>query len=97
MYNGIICYGFGFVYPFVNKNIEVIKMIDYSPLHKVLKERGISFKELQRRTDISNEPRVKLRQNKGEPVRLDTIEKVCNALSIPIEKVVYIDYENGDN
>jgi DNA-binding Xre family transcriptional regulator len=72
-------------------------MVDYTPLHKTLKDRGISFNGLKRMTGIANETRGKFKQNDGEYVELYIIEKVCKALQVPIEKVVYIDYENDDD
>ncbi|WP_026593036.1 helix-turn-helix domain-containing protein [Bacillus sp. UNC437CL72CviS29] len=62
-------------------------MIDYSPLHKTLKEKEMVISDL--RGTILNS-RTIANINKGMSVNLSTIEDICLRLDVPIEKVVKI-------
>lgn len=63
-------------------------MISYDPLHKTLKERGLTMNELRKNKLLNS--RTIARINKGQSVNLSTIEKICVFLDVPIEKVVRI-------
>jgi DNA-binding Xre family transcriptional regulator len=73
----------------------VIRLIDYSPLYELLKEKNLTPTKLGRFCDLH--PTTMSRISKGEPVSLTSIKSICEFLSVPIEKIVYIDYKNGDN
>ena len=60
-------------------------MIDFSPLHTTLKEKGMVMSEFRDKL-LSSRTLAKI--NKNEDVNLSTIEKICLALDVPIEKVV---------
>lgn len=65
-------------------------MISYDPLFNTLKQKGIGISAL-RDTVLSSSTIAKF--NKNDYVELETLEKVCKYLQVPIEKVVHIDYE----
>jgi DNA-binding Xre family transcriptional regulator len=60
-------------------------MIDFSPLHQTLKEKGMMMSDL-RDTILSSRTLAKI--NKNQDVYISTIEKICLHLNVPIEKVV---------
>lgn len=60
-------------------------MIDFSPLHQTLKEKGIRMSDL-RDTVLSSRTLAKI--NRNEDVYISTIEKICLFLGVPVEKVV---------
>ena len=62
--------------------------ISYGPLWETLAKR--SMKKIELTAIISSAALQKLKNN--EPVSLNTIMKVCEALDIPIEKVVEFRY-----
>lgn len=64
-------------------------MISYEPLLIALKNKNISIRQLQRDLGISSRTTSKF--SKGESVTLETIEKICLYLEVPIEKVVRIE------
>jgi DNA-binding Xre family transcriptional regulator len=64
---------------------ELINVIDFTPLHNTLKEKGMNMSEL-RDTVLSSRTLAKL--NKNEDVYISTVEKICLFLDVPIEKVV---------
>ncbi|PAD91660.1 helix-turn-helix domain-containing protein [Shouchella clausii] len=61
-------------------------MISYKPLFKTLKERDMLLRDLYE--IIGHDTATKFK--KGHSMRLDTIEKVCIFLDVPIEDVVKI-------
>ncbi|MFZ4454271.1 helix-turn-helix domain-containing protein [Salibacterium aidingense] len=61
-------------------------MIDFTPLFETLKEKGMKKSDLY---EILDEVTVS-KFSKNVSFRLDTIEKVCLYLDVPIEKVVQI-------
>jgi DNA-binding Xre family transcriptional regulator len=63
-------------------------MISYDPLHKTLKERGLTMNEMRKNKLLNS--RTIARINKGQSVNLSTIEKICVFLDVPIEKAVRI-------
>jgi DNA-binding Xre family transcriptional regulator len=69
-------------------------MIDFSPLHQTLKEKGMNMSEL-RDTVLSSRTLAKL--NKGEDVYISTIEKICLFLGVPVEKVVRFTPDGSKN
>lgn len=60
-------------------------MIDFSPLHQTLKEKGMVMSDF-RDTILSSRTLAKI--NRNEDVYISTIEKICLHLDVPIEKVV---------
>ena len=62
--------------------------LSYSPLWRLMAERGITKKELIFRADISQRTVQKIAGN--EPVTLQTILKICSFLQCGIEQVVEI-------
>jgi DNA (cytosine-5)-methyltransferase 1 len=60
-------------------------MIDFSPLHQTLKEKGMLMSDF-RDTLLSSRTLAKI--NKNEDVNLSTVEKICLHLNVSIEKVV---------
>jgi DNA (cytosine-5)-methyltransferase 1 len=74
---------------------EVEKMaICYNRLWKTLIDKGIKRTELKRLAGISTNAIAKL--GKNEPVAMETLAKICNALKCDIADVVEItEKENG--
>lgn len=62
-------------------------MIDFSPLHKTLEEKGMNISDM--RDKILNS-RTIAKINRNEDVLLSTIDKICSHLDVTIEKVVQI-------
>ena len=65
-------------------------MIDFSPLHKTLKEKGIAISEMR---DNPFSSRTIAKINKNKDVNLSTVEKLCEILDVPIEKVVKFTFD----
>ena len=63
-------------------------MISFNPLWKTLEEKGVGKMELREKIGLSKATFAKLA--KGESITLDTVEKICSALEVPIEAVVEI-------
>jgi DNA-binding Xre family transcriptional regulator len=78
-------------------NYEVIKLISYEPLRITLKEKNMSYREMARISKLDDRTRDDLGQNKPVSLTLKKLSRICKALNVPIEKVVYIDYENDDD
>lgn len=70
-------------------------MLNYSPLKKTLKEKGIVLSDL--REEIGLNPKTQAIINRNEPVNLATIYKICKYLNVPIEKVIEFDLTSVDN
>jgi putative transcriptional regulator len=70
-------------------------VVSYEPLFKTLKDRKISFYRIRKDTGISK--RITYHINKGKNISFDTLETICKYLRVPVEEVIYIDYENSDN
>lgn len=64
-------------------------MIDFSPLHKTLKEKGMKISDL-RDVVLSSKTVTKLNKNDMNKFYLSTVDKLCIYLEVPIEKVVQI-------
>lgn len=64
-------------------------MISYEPLLNALKNKNISIRRLQKDLGISSRTTSKF--SKGGSVTLETIEKICLYLDLPIEQVVRIE------
>lgn len=60
--------------------------VDYSKLWKTLIDRKMNKTQLREAAQISTNAIAKL--GKNETVSLDTLEKICNALSCTIDDVV---------
>lgn len=60
-------------------------MIDFSPLHQTLIEKGMLLSDMR---DILFSSKTLAKFNKNEDVNLSTVEKICLYLDVPIEKVV---------
>lgn len=63
-------------------------MISFDPLWKTLEEKDVGKMELREKIGLSKATFAKLA--KGESITLDTVEKICKALEVPIEAVVEI-------
>lgn len=63
-------------------------MISYAPLVATLHRKGMSRTELRKAIGISTTTLARI--GKNEPLGLETIDKICNFLSCPIEDVVEI-------
>lgn len=60
-------------------------MIDFSPLHHTLKEKGMKMSDF-RDTVLSSRTLAKI--NRNEDVYISTIEKICLFLDVTADKVV---------
>lgn len=64
-------------------------MIDFSPLHETLKEKGIKISVM--RSLLSSVTVTKINKNEiDSDFKVSTIEDICLFLNVPIEKVVRI-------
>lgn len=64
-------------------------MISFSPLYETLKERGMNISDL--RSVLSPDTIANINKNhltKNSKIYLGTIEKICFALNVPVEKVI---------
>lgn len=61
-------------------------MISYEPLFKTLIEKDMKIKDLY--SVLGTDTCAKFK--KGESMRLDTIEKLCNHLKVDISKIVIV-------
>jgi putative transcriptional regulator len=66
-------------------------VISYEPLFRTLQEKGLKLIEIERKCELSSATTSKFR--KGQPVNLQTINRICCFLRVPIEKVVEIKFE----
>lgn len=66
-------------------------VITYTPLFKTLSEKNVQLIDLVRECKLS--PATVAKFKKNESVTLETIGRVCCYLSVPIEKVVQINYK----
>jgi DNA-binding Xre family transcriptional regulator len=62
-------------------------MISYKPLFKTLEKKKMVISDMR---DIILNSRTIAKINRGEPVNLSTIEKICLHLDVKIEEVVEI-------
>jgi DNA-binding Xre family transcriptional regulator len=60
-------------------------MIDFSPLHQTLKEKGMLMSDF-RDNILSSRTLAKI--NRNEDVYISTIEKICLYLDVTVDKVV---------
>lgn len=63
-------------------------MISYEPLFKTLENKNTNLFAVEKALGIS--PTVIAKFRKNERVSLETIEKICNHLDVPIENVVEV-------
>ena len=70
-------------------------MISYKPLKITLAEKEISRKDLAKACNISTMTMARL--DKGEQIGLNILDKVCQYLQVPLDKVVKIELENPEN
>ena len=70
-------------------------MISYKPLKITLAEKEISRKELARACGISTMTMARI--DKGEQIGLNILDKVCQYLQVPLDKVVEIKLENPED
>lgn len=68
-------------------------MISYRPLKITLAEKEISRKELAKACNISTMTMARI--DKGEQIGLNILDKVCQYLQVPLNKVVEIRLENS--
>jgi DNA-binding Xre family transcriptional regulator len=64
-------------------------MISYEPLLKTLNERNMTISDLR---GVCLDSKTIAKFNKGGSLKLSTVERICQYLQVPIEKVVRIDY-----
>ena len=62
-------------------------MLDFSPLHQTLKDKGMRMSDLR---DEVLSSRTLAKINRNEDVYISTIEKICLHLNVPIEKVIKV-------
>ncbi|NYV67614.1 helix-turn-helix transcriptional regulator [Bacillus sp. Gen3] len=62
-------------------------MISYEPFYKTLKRKNINISSMR---DVILSSATLAKMNNGRPVNLETIEKICLHLDVPIEEVVKI-------
>lgn len=67
-------------------------MISYRPFRILVAERNIEVTQVAKDLGISPNTMAKLnaRREENEPVSLKIIEKLCNHLGVPVEKIVEI-------
>ncbi|MEH6941633.1 helix-turn-helix domain-containing protein [Bacillus sp. JJ722] len=65
-------------------------MIDFSPLHETLKRKDMKISDLR---GIIGSSKTVTRINQNKSVRLDTVDKLCVYLDVPIQDVVRITKE----
>jgi DNA-binding Xre family transcriptional regulator len=65
-------------------------MISYEPLLKTLKEKNMTISDLR---GVCLDSKTIAKFNKGGSLKLSTVERICQYLNVPIERVVYIDYD----
>lgn len=70
-------------------------MISYKPLKITLAEKEISRKELAKTCGISTMTMARI--DKGEQIGLNILDKVCQYLQVPLDKVVEIKLENSED
>ena len=70
-------------------------MISFAPLWATIKGRGMNKGELQKMTGFSSSTIAKLAKN--EVVKLDVVERICEALEVLINDVVEITHSKGAN
>jgi DNA-binding Xre family transcriptional regulator len=63
-------------------------MFNYNPLYKTLFEKGLTINDLR---DTLLYPNTINSIKKGKSINLNTIDKICQHLKVPIEKVVEIE------
>lgn len=63
-------------------------MISFDPLWQTLKAKGMNKGDLQKLTGLSSTTIAKI--GKNESVTLDVVDRICEALKVPIEDVVEV-------
>lgn len=63
-------------------------MISYEPLFRTLESKGLTLSDIEYKCGMSSRTIAKFR--KGESTTLDTLERICVFLDVPIDKVVEI-------
>ena len=63
-------------------------MIDYSPLWKLLNERGMKKTQLRTKAGLSSSTLAKLRKNM--PVALSVLVKLCTVLNCQLSDICHI-------
>ena len=61
-------------------------MISYRPLHKLMRERGMSWEDLRIALGFSSATSAKL--HRGVPVNLDTIDRLCRYFGCRVQDVM---------
>ena len=75
------------------KTVGQVLQASYQKLWRLLKERRMKKKDLQRMTGLSSSVITKL--GKNEPVHLETLIKICTALQCGIDDIVeFVPKEN---
>lgn len=63
-------------------------MITFDPLWRTLKSKEMNKGDLQKLTGLSSSTIAKL--SKNEVVKLDVVDRICEALTVPISDVVEV-------
>lgn len=61
-------------------------MFSYDPLWKLLIDRKMTKTELRRAVNFSTFALAKM--GKNESISMETLDKICNYLDVPVEKVI---------
>jgi len=61
-------------------------MITYEPLRELMKNRGLSFRDLRRDCGITSNVAKAL--NNDLPVRTDVLEALCKFFDVPIDSII---------
>lgn len=67
-------------------------VISYKPFRVLVAERNLEVTQLAKNLGISSNTMAKLnaKREENEPVSLKIIEKLCNHLGVPVEKIIEI-------
>lgn len=67
-------------------------MISYKPFRVLVAERNLEVTQLAKDLGISSNTMAKLnaKREENEPVSLKIIEKLCNHLGVPVERIIEI-------
>lgn len=63
-------------------------MISYKPLMHTLVDQGLTWKELRERCEPPLGGSTTDRIRRGDLISLQVVDRICTALSVPIEQVI---------
>ena len=70
-------------------------MISFDPLWQTLEEKHMGKMELRERIGVSKATFAKL--SKNQSITLETVDRICEGLDVPIENVVMILKRDGSD